>query len=68
MSKKIDRMFETCDCDCDNCGNTVIVGSMNMRKVKRALKKKGWIIKRLRKEECDFCCKECYVKYKNGQY
>lgn len=68
MSRKVDRMFETCDCDCDNCGESVIVNTMSLKKAKKDLIKKGWVIEKINNKICDFCCRECFLRYKYGHY
>nr|DAK84780.1 MAG TPA: CpXC protein [Caudoviricetes sp.] len=68
MSKRIDYDFETCDCECDNCGETTIVDSTDFKYVNDELKEKGWKVAYINDSFNDFCCEECYKKFVRPDY
>ena len=64
--KEIDRDFEDCSVTCDMCGKTKTVDSMDYSDINEELRSEGWIIKKIDGEWLEFCCYDCYRKYKEG--
>lgn len=67
MSKYVDYVFESCECNCDECGFTNIVDSTDYSEVNKELKRDNWIIKKINDNWYDFCSPECYETYMKSE-
>lgn len=63
MSKFVDRTNNICYVECNYCGKEDIVHEINYEDINTELRSEGWMFKKVDSEWCDFCCKECLLKY-----
>lgn len=61
--KEVERAFEHCRVNCDNCEREEIVESTDYSSINIQLKNQGWITKKIDDEWCDFCCYRCYLEF-----
>lgn len=64
--KEINYSFGDCDVTCDMCEKSKTVDSTNYSDINDELRSEGWIIKKIDGEWLEFCCYDCYRKYKEG--
>ena len=67
--KKYDRDFENIQVECDECGEQYIYdcrGCPDFKGCQNEIKSEGWISRKIDGEWHDFCCQECYEKFKKN--
>lgn len=57
--KQVDRGQGCCYVECDNCGNSEYIDSIEYREVNEELKEIGWEVVYTAGEWNEFCCKKC---------
>ena len=67
MSKYPDYDFENCECECDECGYSVIVDSTDYSTINDDLRADNWIIKKIGDDWHEFCSPECYETFINSE-
>ena len=64
--KQVDKEFENCACECDQCGNYELVDNTDYTEINKELRDIGWKTRLIDKEFLDFCSEDCLQKYKDS--
>jgi hypothetical protein len=64
--KDIDRTFEQCEAECDECTTSTTVDSTDYTEINEQLRSDGWIIKYINGEWYEFCSMKCMREFLNN--
>ena len=67
MAKYVDYDFENCECECDECGYSIIIDNTDYHDINEELRDDNWIIKKIGNRWYEFCSQDCYENFINRQ-